>query len=247
MTAYLYKILTGGYKSPMQKSIYKPYLPKNGQPGPWTPYVPGPDLCEQGWHLVYPKGVSGWMDNEHDNRLFLAQAAGATVGDGEKIAANSIRLIAEIEFTLAELQAIVEGDLRSEINKVVALVKSHKSPAANLVRAAVDFMLLNDVEDEAAFEGVVIEAVAKLPAQDRRAVKAAASKIFKILKENPHESSDKDSLYEFCGYDKNIARFLSALEKKSRAVYSKYTTVLAKTPCDISGLKICPGYVDDRS
>lgn len=67
-------------------------LPKDGQPGDWTPDR-APRVCGQGWHLATPCGVLQWTKANAIQELWLAEGQGLTSRQRDKVAFESARLV----------------------------------------------------------------------------------------------------------------------------------------------------------
>ena len=67
-------------------------LPKDGQPGDWTPNRE-PRVCGRGWHLATAGGVSQWIKRGAVQELWLAEGQGSMSRQSDKVAFESARLV----------------------------------------------------------------------------------------------------------------------------------------------------------
>jgi hypothetical protein len=89
----LYKFLDKDNKSSFQHYDWTPYLPKDGQPGKWTPSVEGePVLCKNGWHGTDAKHLLDFSETQ----LFLCEAE-EMKWDDDKFTSRRMRLIHKID------------------------------------------------------------------------------------------------------------------------------------------------------
>lgn len=136
---YFLKILSAENLSVGKDHDYTEFLPKRGGVGPWTPYIPLPEACRRGWHLVKARQSEDWLSCGEPRRIFLAQYAGKNISDGgNKIAVSTIRLIGEINLDYNRLVKLAEGtnkdDVASLQKEILAYIKGVRSPGISTLR-----------------------------------------------------------------------------------------------------------------
>jgi hypothetical protein len=88
-----YKFLTDNNKSSSLGYDWTPYLPKDGQPGEWTPEVKGKlVLCKNGWHGTDDKHLLNWREAQ----LYECEAEEMMWGDN-KFTSRRMRLIRKVD------------------------------------------------------------------------------------------------------------------------------------------------------
>ena len=94
MEKKLYKLINSENKSCNGGSFdWAAYLPKDGQPGEWTPAVKGELIaCENGYHGCDAKHILDWANEQ----LFEAEAE-EVIWDDDKFACRRMRLVRKIE------------------------------------------------------------------------------------------------------------------------------------------------------
>jgi hypothetical protein len=74
---------------------WTPYLPKDGQPGLWTPKIAGKlKLCEKGYHLTDAAHLLTWCQG---NQLFEAETKWKILVGDDKVACRQVRLLRQVE------------------------------------------------------------------------------------------------------------------------------------------------------
>ena len=87
-----YKFLTEDNTSEYAHWDWAPYLPRDGQPGEWTPAVEGtPELCENGYHGCNANQLIGWVNAQ----LFEVEAD-EIVDSDDKFVCRRMRLVRKV-------------------------------------------------------------------------------------------------------------------------------------------------------
>jgi hypothetical protein len=74
---------------------WTPYLPKDGQPGLWTPKIAGKlELCNKSYHLTDADHLLTWCQG---NQLFEAETKGKILVGDDKVACRQVRLLRQVE------------------------------------------------------------------------------------------------------------------------------------------------------
>jgi hypothetical protein len=74
---------------------WTPYLPKDGQPGLWTPKIAGKlELCNKGYHLTDADHLLTWCQG---NQLFEAETKEKILVGDDKVACRQVRLLRQVE------------------------------------------------------------------------------------------------------------------------------------------------------
>ena len=107
-----FKILYLGRKSPL-RGVKWPKV------GVWTERCKGdPELCECGWHLVYPVGLEYWWDRIHWKgggvSLWIAQGRGAGPKDVTKGCFRQARLLVRVKRPVSRMGELI-GAAGSEL------------------------------------------------------------------------------------------------------------------------------------
>jgi hypothetical protein len=89
----LYKSLKENNQSPYVNLDFTPYLPKNGKPGKWTPKVAYLNICVSGWHGCEDGDILEYLNTN----IYKIETRGTVLHDGNKFAAQQIRLIRKCE------------------------------------------------------------------------------------------------------------------------------------------------------
>lgn len=96
MTTY-YKFLHQDNHGPFTAFNYNAYLPRDGQPGPWLPTLPGGTRtlvpCERGYHFCTTEQMIDWLDEQ----LYEVEPGRATIDSGDKCAATRLRFVRHID------------------------------------------------------------------------------------------------------------------------------------------------------
>jgi len=90
-----YKVLDNNHSCVGSDMDWTPYLPKDGQPGLWTPKIAGKlVLCNKGYHLTYAAHLLTWCQG---NQLFEAETKGKILVGDDKVACRQVRLLRQVE------------------------------------------------------------------------------------------------------------------------------------------------------
>ena len=90
-----YKVLNNNHSCVGSEMDCTPYLPKDGQPGLWTPKIAGKlKLCEKGYHLTDAAHLLTWCQG---NQLFEAETKGKILVGDDKVACRQVRLLRQVE------------------------------------------------------------------------------------------------------------------------------------------------------
>jgi hypothetical protein len=90
-----YKVLLDNHSCVGSKMDWTKYLPKDGQPGKWTPKLRGElELCAKGYHLIDEIHLIDWIVG---NQLFEAEIEGKILQGDDKVCCRKMRLISQIE------------------------------------------------------------------------------------------------------------------------------------------------------
>ena len=88
-----YKFLTDQNKGGYSGFDYTDYLPKDGQPGEWLPEIENIEICRRGYHAFEPQQILGWLNA----KLYVVELRGEEIKDKEKIVAQQIRFICQVD------------------------------------------------------------------------------------------------------------------------------------------------------
>jgi hypothetical protein len=90
-----YKVLNNNNSCVGSNMDWTPYLPKDGQPGLWTPKIAGKlELCKKGYHLTDAAHLLTWCQG---NQLFEAETKGKILVGDDKVACGQVRLLSQVE------------------------------------------------------------------------------------------------------------------------------------------------------
>ena len=89
-----YKVLQDNHSCVGSNMDWTPYLPKDGQPGKWTPKISGKlEICAVGYHLTDDNHLIDWIAG---NQLFEAEAKGKILQGDNKVACRQVRLLRQV-------------------------------------------------------------------------------------------------------------------------------------------------------
>ena len=90
-----YKVLNNNHSCIGSNMDWTPYLPKDGQPGKWTPKIAGKlKLCDKGYHLTDAAHLLTWCQG---NQLFEAETKWKILVGDDKVACIQVRLLRQVE------------------------------------------------------------------------------------------------------------------------------------------------------
>ena len=90
-----YKVLNNNHSCIGSNMDWTPYLPKDGQPGKWTPKIAGKlELCNKGYHLTDTAHLLTWCQG---NQLFEAETKWKILVGDDKVACRQVRLLRQVE------------------------------------------------------------------------------------------------------------------------------------------------------
>ena len=90
-----YKSLTADNEGPYSEFDFTPFLPKDGEPGPWLPAVKTLDMCASGWHCADEDRIIQWLQAN----IYEVEIRGKVLEDDdhEKVCAQEMRLLRKCE------------------------------------------------------------------------------------------------------------------------------------------------------
>ena len=92
VTTY-YKVLNDG--KACHGGTYSYPLPKGKRKGAWTPNIENIRPCSRGYHVCTAEDLPKWLRD--GNEVYEVELRGATIDHGDKVVAESVRLVRRLE------------------------------------------------------------------------------------------------------------------------------------------------------